>query len=440
MKSLVRIAPSCLAGVAALLLIFVFGCTENLTDPEPPLFARPGSVDVVDVTATVPDSAVQDTTLMVDVLGDGFDDGSTVDFVVDDTVAQKLKVKNVNYVNKKKLVVELEVDAAAEVLRYDVRVSTKRGPRGVGTELFRVVEKVKPNEAFQVSDFTVTQVDPSLAPTRCPELDIPCNRLDMSYTGHVDSLTFFVGNDAEGLYFDTSVENNLGSMTWFRSRAVDPYVPAPGHTVMYWQGQWRHYVIGTSPAEYTDVRYIPDLNVEGEDDLFVFTFVYWDGSELPHVYMEPSHRLAAFANQYAVYRGAPSTEHARVLTEEPYLSVIPGKNKNFPDRYILRFPTTVVDQSGVAYESAGREVLLTHPDGSREIFRGKEFVGDTIVFYRELTTAGCYSMRVVSAEVARPDNPAGLPVWDPSVDTAGATTRSAYFDGTALTSMPGGCN
>ncbi len=166
MKSSLRFMRSSLAGGALLLLIAIFGCTENLIDPEPPQFAKPGSIDVVDVNAVEPDSTFQDTTLTVAVLGDGFDDGSTVEFMVEGVVNDKLRVKKVKYINKKKLEVELEVDPLAEVRLYDVRVSAKRGPRGVGTELMRVMERVRkpPPQSITVTDFSITQVSPTESP------------------------------------------------------------------------------------------------------------------------------------------------------------------------------------------------------------------------------------------------------------------------------------
>jgi hypothetical protein len=103
-------------------------------------FAKPGPTDP-EVTATDPPSAPQDTTLDIEVSGSGFDDGSTVELTLAGTPTEKVRTNSTRYRNSRKLIANVTIAADAEVDLYDVEVTTLRGKRGIGTEMFEVFTK-----------------------------------------------------------------------------------------------------------------------------------------------------------------------------------------------------------------------------------------------------------------------------------------------------------
>lgn len=126
---------SALAAVAASL-----ACAgEPQTAPE---FAKGGTAPTADptVTAAEPDTVPRDTTLDVKVTGSGFDRGSIVEFAIGGVVEPKLRVNATAYRKSTELVANVTVAADAPLLSYDVVVTTSRGKKGIGSEMFLVTE------------------------------------------------------------------------------------------------------------------------------------------------------------------------------------------------------------------------------------------------------------------------------------------------------------
>ena len=90
------------------------------------------------MTATVPNTAPQDTTLDVQVSGSGFDRGSRVDMALDGVVTPRVKTNSTRFVNKSTLVANITIAVDAEPDLYDVQVTTTKGKRGIGIELFEI--------------------------------------------------------------------------------------------------------------------------------------------------------------------------------------------------------------------------------------------------------------------------------------------------------------
>lgn len=94
------------------------------------------------VTATVPNTAPQDTTLDVQVSGSGFDRGSRVDLglncEISCTLSEKVKTNSTRFVNNTTLVANITIAADAQPDLYDVQVTTTKGKRGIGIELFEI--------------------------------------------------------------------------------------------------------------------------------------------------------------------------------------------------------------------------------------------------------------------------------------------------------------
>ena len=114
----------------------VFACLLIAAAPLPA--APPVQVDAAD-----PPEAEQGTVnLDVRVLGNGFDNGSAVDFFVTKTKDPGgVTVNGVVFVSSQELVANIDVADDAVVSPFDIQVTTTRGRRGKGTETFKVLQK-----------------------------------------------------------------------------------------------------------------------------------------------------------------------------------------------------------------------------------------------------------------------------------------------------------
>jgi len=103
--------------------------------------AKPTKVMVESVT---PDKATQgDTKYGVIIRGSGFDQGSTVRFLVAGTTeeAQMEIIGKIDLIDGDLVIPTLEISDTAVVDFYDVEVRTSSGRRGKGTDLFKVEQK-----------------------------------------------------------------------------------------------------------------------------------------------------------------------------------------------------------------------------------------------------------------------------------------------------------
>jgi hypothetical protein len=349
--------------------------------------------------------------------------------LIDAVVSPKMKVKNVHYVNMKKLTGELEVDADAEVWRYNVRVSTRSGPKGIGTELFRVVEKNRPSGEFTVTDFTVQQVDRTETPdasVRCPDPAQPCNKLILEYTGEVDALSFQVGIDWEGLYDDVSVEGAFRAALPALSGATGTLYPTDPNTVItYWQGQWRPIVNWecvypeNECDEWGDTEFLID---RGPDDAYVFRIGFRVGDR------SYSGALPRKENAHAHFRGTTPPQAAYPVIDDAAVVVTRGSKKT-PGATALIFETQAFSDSVVNDGSttlvAYHNVLVTSPEGHRSIPPGRsvgfghsnepEIWKET--YYIPDVVEGCYSVRVIGVvtDTFEGHNEDRFAAWDSSV-------------------------
>jgi len=90
------------------------------------------------VDSTDPSSAPQGTTLDVRVFGADFDDGSSVEFLLDLAPTTKVRTNSSTFLNSTELVANVTIDDDADIELYDVQVTTRRGKKGVGIELFAI--------------------------------------------------------------------------------------------------------------------------------------------------------------------------------------------------------------------------------------------------------------------------------------------------------------
>ena len=96
-----------------------------------------GSGDPI-VKSADPASAPRDITLDVRVLGSGFDDGSVARFLLNGVALPDVATNSTRFASSKELVANITIAADATTDFYDVEVTTTRGKRGVGIELFEV--------------------------------------------------------------------------------------------------------------------------------------------------------------------------------------------------------------------------------------------------------------------------------------------------------------
>ncbi|MEP7327271.1 MAG: hypothetical protein ABI836_15070 [Gemmatimonadota bacterium] len=135
------IVPSVL--LTTLVTVFT-ACTESaITDQarNGPELAG-GSLTQVTVTGATPSTAPTDTTVNIGITGSGFDRGSVVIFQVNGIPEPKLKVNSTKYSSSTSLVANVTIAADAPPTTYDVAVTTSKGKKGIGTELFAVSTRI----------------------------------------------------------------------------------------------------------------------------------------------------------------------------------------------------------------------------------------------------------------------------------------------------------
>lgn len=131
-----RVRIGNLSMLAALLLA---ACTDS-GPTLPRINAAPGSSGPI-VTSADPDNAPQDTTLDVVVNGSGFDRGSSAQWAIAGVPAPKVHTNSTRFVSPRQLVANITIALDADVVLYDVMVTTSGGKKGIGTELFAVRQK-----------------------------------------------------------------------------------------------------------------------------------------------------------------------------------------------------------------------------------------------------------------------------------------------------------
>ena len=128
-----------MSAVPLLTLIACTGCADqSLTTPSITAAASGGDPTV---TATVPDSATQDTTLDVTVNGSNFDAGSVAEWAINGVAAVKVHTNSTRFVNSRRLIANITIAVDADPVLYDVIVTAATGKKGIGTELFAVKQK-----------------------------------------------------------------------------------------------------------------------------------------------------------------------------------------------------------------------------------------------------------------------------------------------------------
>jgi TolB protein len=77
----------------------------------------------------------------VRVLGSGFDQGSRAEWAIAGVPSTKIVTNSTRFVSSKELVANIRITFDADTVLYDVLVTTSRGKKGIGTEMFKVRPK-----------------------------------------------------------------------------------------------------------------------------------------------------------------------------------------------------------------------------------------------------------------------------------------------------------
>jgi probable HAF family extracellular repeat protein len=127
------------AGAAVIALAtFTVSCREGQEPTAPQVQAATGGA-ITTVSSVVPDSAKRGLNLDITVSGTGFDEGSVVGLERQGVPAAGITTNTTTFVTPSKLIANITIAADADTGKYDVAVTTARGRKGVGIELFEVL-------------------------------------------------------------------------------------------------------------------------------------------------------------------------------------------------------------------------------------------------------------------------------------------------------------
>jgi hypothetical protein len=195
---------------AMLALAFAFACSPPTDGDVPGVEAAKGGPGgggpSPTVDATDPSAAEQGTTLDVRVLGSNYDEGSSVDFLLDGKPTQKVKTNSSSFVSPTEVVANITIAADAVVDLYDVRVTTAGGKKGVGIEKFEVLLQGPPGQ-WDPPQLTITMRQGSGGGTDAVRADDEANTAyttNASISGN-GNLQFWLGSgNSRAVLFTTS--------------------------------------------------------------------------------------------------------------------------------------------------------------------------------------------------------------------------------------------
>lgn len=127
------------------LATFTVSCREGDEPTAPQVQAATGGPTTIaggpttTVSSVVPDSSKRGVNLDITVNGSGFDQGSVVGLERQGVPAAGITTNATTFVTPRKLVANITIAADADTGKYDVAVTTSRGRKGVGIELFAVL-------------------------------------------------------------------------------------------------------------------------------------------------------------------------------------------------------------------------------------------------------------------------------------------------------------
>ena len=128
--------------IAALLMVTLGTSVSFAGKPE-------GKGGKVTVESATPNSVIQTKDEDVIIVGTGFDDGSSIKFLVTGTTDDsQIEVGPTQFISSTQLKVHIKTTGSTAVVDYDVEVQATSGRKGKGTTLFRVKSINPPNPAI----------------------------------------------------------------------------------------------------------------------------------------------------------------------------------------------------------------------------------------------------------------------------------------------------
>ncbi len=496
-RSLLRATALFFIPAAAFALSACSDATEVFPGDIRPEFDKPGTViEDPTVTATDPVEAPQDTTLAVLVLGSGFDRGSTVEFALAGVPTEKVRANKVKYINQNRLQAEVFVAPDADLALYDVKVTTSRGKKGIGTEMFRIIEKIRTNSGtFELFSYSVQPA--SILPdgiTADPEVNaqiytyldtedpLPSGGSWADFLGCPNGLDgcsqiTYVMNPAKPLSFtiqvvpvaancgapegvpcilDTSLENRrettlrggsgFPDIPWDLITPLIQENPAGYNTfTFYWQGQrgrsYYHYlgeekVRGKLRSIY-ESRWVwdffPDLYPQGQTDRFVVAPYFTVGKQ---VFYHPSMSDSYLMTNCDAWPGCLAE-----FKGDPGLEPLTAEWVN-PEDFdgVFRFKVKgIIDRSANRNPETTPKVMLTRPDGTRRMF---DFEG--VTYQRDTETglaAAEFAIEGLDPGLCYRFDLAGITIAEEWVeDDFETVNRAVWMGGTPPLYYPSGCN
>jgi alpha-tubulin suppressor-like RCC1 family protein len=158
------------AWLLAAAVVFLPACRDTGPTEVPTIPGFSSADGSPTVTSTNPDTASQDTTLNVHVFGSGFDRGSKAQWAQSGVVSPNVTTNATQYVSAKELVANITIAVTASPGSYDVLVTTSKGQKGIGTELFTI--KARAVATVTVTPTTLTMVAGSTAGLMATTLDV----------------------------------------------------------------------------------------------------------------------------------------------------------------------------------------------------------------------------------------------------------------------------
>jgi hypothetical protein len=117
---------------------WVLGCTDRPATAPSIEAAASGNGGGVTVTSTDPNNASQGVTLDVRVFGSGYDRGSKAQWARSGVLSPNVTTNSTQFVSPSELLANITIASVADTGLYDVLVTTSKGKKGIGSELFTV--------------------------------------------------------------------------------------------------------------------------------------------------------------------------------------------------------------------------------------------------------------------------------------------------------------
>ena len=119
-----------------MLLAAVFSACTDHVPTSPAMRASQIATGSVTVTSANPNTAPQDTTIDSHVFGSGFDRGSKTQWGQNGVPSPDVKTNSTQYVSSTELIANITIASTAVTGSYDIAVTTSKGIKGIGSELF----------------------------------------------------------------------------------------------------------------------------------------------------------------------------------------------------------------------------------------------------------------------------------------------------------------